>query len=77
MATITQTSDPTLWAKLCSMYYETACPGYVVITPMIYKVQHSVLGNLEFVEENNQALLDSRSLTNSKAATYNKLDDGG
>lgn len=77
MATITQTSDPELWAKLCGMYYDTACPGYVVITPVIYRVQHSSVGNLEFVVEVNQDLLDSRSLSNSKATSYKKLDEGG
>lgn len=51
--------------------------GWVSYAGVQYQQKVDVAGVIAFDSFTTVALLDSRSLTGSKAATYNKLDDGG
>lgn len=75
MSLITAVSDPTLYALLSSMYDELREPGWVINTPDHYKVVYDNNGVMAFLLVPNEDLYDSRSLLDSKPATYRKLDD--
>jgi len=51
-------------------------PGWVIYAGVHYKFVETVAGTPAFVEFTNQELFDSRSLTDSRPATYSKLDEG-
>ena len=51
--------------------------GWVTYAGVQYHQRVDVAGVVAFDSFTTTALLDSRSLTDSKAASYNKLDDGG
>ncbi len=73
MAMITQASDPTLWGNLSSVYWQGPT-GYILFGSVHYTVHQLADGTLGFVAKTNKELYDSRSLSNSKPASYNKLD---
>jgi hypothetical protein len=51
--------------------------GWVNYGGAMYKQMWDVAGVVSFDSYTTTDLLDSRSLTDSKSATYTKLDDGG
>jgi hypothetical protein len=74
MTLVTQSSDPTLHAKLSSSWNTQRNPGWVLDGHKHYRVLYNNAGELAFELIDNRALYDSRSITNSKRATYTKLD---
>lgn len=74
MALITETSNPTLWAALNSMYQENPKAAYIQRNTTCYTVHQTTDGDIAFVERDNQELFDSRSLIGSRPASYSKLD---
>jgi hypothetical protein len=51
--------------------------GWVTYAGVQYRKMVDVAGVIAFEPFTTTALLDSRSLSDSKPATYSKLDDGG
>jgi hypothetical protein len=51
--------------------------GWVNYAGLVYAQRVDFAGVVAFDSFNTISLLDSRSLSDSKAATYSKLDDGG
>lgn len=74
--TITQVSDPTLWATLSAAVESgDLAPGWIQIGPDHYQIREDPSGNLIFIlYDNITELLDSRSSTGPRA-TYKKLDE--
>ena len=77
MATIiTQTSNPTLWAVLNSSYLSQDRPHTVLAGSSMYVAYENTSGEVEFKLIDTIDYIDSRSLKNSKKATYGNLDNG-
>jgi hypothetical protein len=76
MATrITQTGNPALWAILNTKWLEDSEKGWVVSGGIHYQVGELTDGTMFFLGYTNEELYDSRSITESKQATYKKLDE--
>ena len=78
MALITQTSDPVLWGTLKTAFDEFEASGRtcsnVQTSGTLYQVMQETTGEVAFLKKDNMALIDSRSFTNSRPASYKKLD---
>lgn len=75
MATIiTNDSDPLLWAALHSSYISEGKPRNVVRGGEMYEVFTTTTEQIAFKTVETLDYLDSRSITNSKPATYKELD---
>jgi glutamate racemase len=69
---ITQSSDPTIWA---SLEVRRGNAGWVILGTTHYMVITMVNGEIGYVARTPRELVDSRSITRSKAASYTKLDE--
>lgn len=74
MAIITQAGNPTLWTSLYSEWESWDRPGWLTRGNTHYRVIQKTDGDIEFNEQDNYDLLDTRSPHKSKSATYTKLD---
>lgn len=74
MTIVTQASDPILWTSLYSEWEEYSRPGWITRGSLHYTIVQKTDDAIEFHSQDNYAMLDSRSPTKSKAATYKKLD---
>jgi len=76
MTLITSTSNPTLHTKLSTAWNDLRKPGWVMDKYDHYKVVFlHPSGEIAFSLDTNRAMYDSRSLSGSRPATYNKLDE--
>ena len=71
---ITEESDPVLWAGLISSLVSEGYPGHVTRGGKLYKVLTQTTEEIAFEEVVTLDYLDSRSLSNSKKTSYNKLN---
>jgi hypothetical protein len=78
MALITQASDPVLWGTLKAICDEDEASGRLCSNIQkantLYVVMQNSVGEVAFLKKDNMALIDSRSFTNSRPASYKKLD---
>jgi hypothetical protein len=70
---ITQESDPVLWAGLKSSLISEGYPGHVNRGGKLYKALTKTTEEIAFMEIDTMDYMDSRSLKNSKKASYNNL----
>lgn len=70
---ITQSSDPALWNILYALWV-TNKPSHVTLGASLYSAHTRVDGTIGFTLVNNMDYIDSRSLTDSKKASYKNLD---
>lgn len=75
MTIVTQASDPILWAALNSSYISQGNPGVVVRGGQMYEVYFTTVEEIAFKSVENLDYIDSRSIHNSKSASYNKLKE--
>jgi len=71
---ITQISNPLLWATLNNALSGHPSVGHIARGTTLYKVHKLTSSDIAFEEIAYTDYMDSRSLTVSRAATYNKLD---
>ena len=74
MTIITSTSDPELWATLYDLYVAEHNPRNVVQSADIYLCVINSVGEIEFHTVEPMEYIDSRSLKNSRSASYGNLD---
>lgn len=74
MALITEVGEPVLWAVLNSLYQANTKTTWIQRGNSCYTVHMLTTGDIAFNERENQDLFDSRSLSNSRPASYTKLD---
>jgi len=74
MALVTQSGDPALWAILDDIYQINTDVVWVLHGGITYRVVKMTDGSTTFNPKTNRELYDSRSITGSKPASYNKLD---
>lgn len=70
MALVTQADDPTTWAALYAKWTAEGMQGWVLYDSMHYKVSWDTSGTVQFSSYTTRELVDSRSLTKSKGASY-------
>jgi hypothetical protein len=75
MALITSISDPTLHATLLEKWNAANQPGWVLIGYNHYRRIFALGGEIAFLLVENRDLYDSRSPTQSRAATYTELEE--
>lgn len=71
---ITEESDLLLWTLLHNSFVNEGRPRDVTRGTDLYRVRIGITEEISFVKVDPLAYIDSRSLTNSKKATYKKLD---
>ena len=74
MALITSTSDPTLWGQLEASHDQDPNASFVMHGGKTYRVIQETTNTVAYLLKTNEELFDSRSITGSKPASYNKLD---
>lgn len=70
-------SGDTDYDAIYDKWLEEGETGWVNYAGVQYQQRMDIAGVVAFESFTTVALLDSRSITDSKATTYNKLDDGG
>jgi hypothetical protein len=74
MTIVTQSGDPTLWTSLYAEWENWSRPGWITRGGSHYLTVQKSNGDIEFHLQDNYEMLDSRSPTDSRAATYVNLD---
>lgn len=71
---ITQAGDPTLWNTLNNMWAESNFAGWITQGYVHWRTVVNTSGDVEFHEKETLDLLDSRSVSKSKPASYTDLE---